>query len=175
MKLDSNQVRPDRSTTEITGNGNSSYCNCRECRPGRICPDHSGRQTQMPEVVSLHGQWRIRSQHDCRYRRDLPCCIFNALKISLVNEPSFVKTIGIRINGDSAPIDHLWNTSLCPTVRPAQYPFVPGTQLVPASGRRAIAAASTVNATRSSRSRWCTFCFPQARAMVVSSMLSVFR
>ena len=59
---------------------------------------------------------------------------------------------------------------------PNQYlPSCPGIQLVPAKGKRAIAAASTVRATRSSRSRWCTFCFPQARAIVVNSMLSVFR
>jgi hypothetical protein len=32
-----------------------------------------------------------------------------------------------------------------------------------------------VSATRSSRSRWCTFCLPQARAIVVSSMFSVLR
>ena len=51
----------------------------------------------------------------------------------------------------------------------------PGIQLVPANGKRAIAAASTVRATRSSRSKWCTFCLPQARAIVVNSMLSVLR
>src|SRR6476660_7312953 len=50
----------------------------------------------------------------------------------------------------------------------------PGIQLVPASGIRAIAAASSVSATRSSRSRWCTFDLPQARAIVVSSMFIVF-
>src|SRR5262249_34107561 len=42
----------------------------------------------------------------------------------------------------------------------------PGTQSVPASGILAIAAASTVSATRSSGSRLCTCDLPQARAIV---------
>jgi len=50
----------------------------------------------------------------------------------------------------------------------------PGIQSVPASGRRAIAAASSVSATRSSRSRWCTSDLPQARASVTVSSNIVF-
>jgi hypothetical protein len=42
----------------------------------------------------------------------------------------------------------------------------PGIQFVPARGTRAIAAASTVSATRSSGSRLCTWDLPQARASV---------
>jgi hypothetical protein len=59
-----------------------------------------------------------------------------------------------------------------PRRAPAQRP---GIQFVPASGTPAIAAASTVSATRSSRSRWCTFCLPQARASVLTSIAIVFR
>ena len=44
--------------------------------------------------------------------------------------------------------------------------IVPGIQLVPASGTRAIAAASIVSATRSSGSRLWTCDLPQARAIV---------
>lgn len=53
--------------------------------------------------------------------------------------------------------------------RTASYDCTPGIQLVPARGTFAIAAASTVSATRSSRSRLWTFDLPQARASVVSS------
>ena len=53
--------------------------------------------------------------------------------------------------------------------------YVPGIQLVPASGTFAIAAASTVSATKSSGSRWCTFDLPQARANVVTSMSKTCR
>src|SRR5438045_8540582 len=52
---------------------------------------------------------------------------------------------------------------------------LPGIQFVPASGTPAIAAASTVRATRSSRSRWCTFDLPQARASVAISIVSTWR
>ena len=59
------------------------------------------------------------------------------------------------------------------------YKFVycgkPGIQLVPASGTRAIAAASTVSATRSSGSRLCTCDLPQARASVCVSSVIVRR
>ena len=60
---------------------------------------------------------------------------------------------------------------------PARRPALqrPGIQFVPASGTPAIAAASTVSATRSSRSRWWTSCLPQARAMVETSIAIVFR
>ncbi len=51
----------------------------------------------------------------------------------------------------------------------------PGIQLVPASGTRAIAAASIVNATRSSGSRLCRWDFPHARASVCASSTSVRR
>src|SRR5258706_11198975 len=51
----------------------------------------------------------------------------------------------------------------------------PGIQSVPASGTFAIAAASTVSATRSSGSRWWTSDLPHARAMAVSSMVSALR
>jgi len=51
----------------------------------------------------------------------------------------------------------------------------PGIHEVPASGTPAIAAASIVSATRSSGSRLCTLDFPQARASVVSSIVSAFR
>ena len=47
----------------------------------------------------------------------------------------------------------------------------PGIQPVPAKGTRAMAAASTVSAARSSGSRWCTLDFPQARASAVTSMV----
>src|SRR5262249_59786536 len=45
----------------------------------------------------------------------------------------------------------------------------PGTQSVPASGILAMAAASTVRATRSSGSRLCTCDLPHARAIVCAS------
>src|SRR5205085_8371377 len=51
----------------------------------------------------------------------------------------------------------------------------PGIQEVPASGTRAIAAASTVSATRSSGSRFCTRDLPQARARVCVSWTRVRR
>ena len=51
----------------------------------------------------------------------------------------------------------------------------PGIQSVPASGTRAIAAASTVRATRSSGSRLWTCDFPQARASVCVSSVSTRR
>ena len=51
----------------------------------------------------------------------------------------------------------------------------PGIQSVPASGTRAMAAASTVSATRSSGSRLCTWLLPQARAMVCASSVSTDR
>lgn len=51
----------------------------------------------------------------------------------------------------------------------------PGIHDVPASGTRAIAAASTVSATRSSGSRWWTSALPQARASMVVSMVSARR
>src|ERR1700690_2213692 len=51
----------------------------------------------------------------------------------------------------------------------------PGIHDVPASGTLAMAAASTVSATKSSFSKWCTSCLPQARAMVVSSIFTVFK
>ncbi len=52
---------------------------------------------------------------------------------------------------------------------------LPGIQLVPASGTRAIAAASTVSATRSSGSRLWTCDLPQARASVCASSVSTRR
>ncbi len=54
-------------------------------------------------------------------------------------------------------------------------PFLPGIQLVPASGTPAMAAASTVSATRSSGSRLCTWLLPQARAMICVSIVSTAR
>lgn len=54
-------------------------------------------------------------------------------------------------------------------------PGRPGIQLVPASGTRAIAAASIVSATRSSGSRLCTCDLPQARASVWVSSTKVRR
>ena len=62
-------------------------------------------------------------------------------------------------------------------VRPATQvvPFRPGTQHVPASGTRAIAAASTVSATRSSGSRLWTCDLPHARASVCVSSVIVRR
>ena len=54
-------------------------------------------------------------------------------------------------------------------------PLTPGIQLVPASGTRAIAAASTVSATRSSGSRLCTCDLPHARASVCASSVSTRR
>ena len=51
----------------------------------------------------------------------------------------------------------------------------PGIQPVPASGTRAMAAASTVRATRSSGSRWCTPDLPHARARAVTSMVMARR
>ena len=50
-----------------------------------------------------------------------------------------------------------------------------GIHEVPASGTRAIAADSTVNATRSSGSRLCRCDLPQARAMVCASSTSTRR
>ena len=50
---------------------------------------------------------------------------------------------------------------------------LPGIQSVPARGSLAMAAASTVSATRSSRSRWWTLDLPQALARVVNSMVRV--
>ena len=54
-------------------------------------------------------------------------------------------------------------------------PLTPGIQLVPASGTRAIAAASTVSATRSSGSRLWTCDLPHARASVCVSSVSTRR
>lgn len=54
-------------------------------------------------------------------------------------------------------------------------PFYPGIQLVPARGTPAMAAASTVNATRSSGSRLCTWLLPQARANVWHSSVMTAR
>ena len=51
----------------------------------------------------------------------------------------------------------------------------PGIQFVPASGTPAMAADSTVSATRSSGSRLCTWLLPQARAMVCVSSVSTER
>ena len=59
--------------------------------------------------------------------------------------------------------------------RAAPFQAGPGTQLVPASGTRAIAAASTVSATRSSGSRLCTCDLPHARASVCVSSVIVRR
>ena len=56
-----------------------------------------------------------------------------------------------------------------------QYCAWPGTQAVPANGTRAMAAASTVSATRSSGSRLCRCDLPQARAMVCASSTSTRR
>src|SRR5262249_49345637 len=53
--------------------------------------------------------------------------------------------------------------------------IVPGIQLVPANGTRAIAAASIVSATRSSGSRLWTWDLPHARARVWASSVSVRR
>ena len=54
-------------------------------------------------------------------------------------------------------------------------PSRPGIQFVPASGTRAIAAASMVSATRSSGSRLCTCDLPHARASVCASSVSTRR
>src|SRR5439155_25258597 len=54
-------------------------------------------------------------------------------------------------------------------------PFRPGIQSVPASGTRAMAAASTVSATRSSGSRLWTCDLPHARASVCVSSVSTRR
>src|SRR5262249_23271868 len=56
-----------------------------------------------------------------------------------------------------------------------QRPSWPGIQSVPASGTRAIAAASTVSATRSSGSRLWTCDFPHARASVCASSVRTRR
>ena len=48
-------------------------------------------------------------------------------------------------------------------------------QLVPASGTRAMAAASIVSATRSSGSRLCRWDFPHARASVCASKVKVLK
>src|SRR5918994_6410662 len=58
---------------------------------------------------------------------------------------------------------------------PAHGPFAPGIQSVPASGTLAIAAASTVSATRSSGSRLWTCDFPHARASVCVSSVRTRR
>lgn len=65
---------------------------------------------------------------------------------------------------------HYWSRSLY-----SQNRLTPGIQSVPARGSLAIAAASTVRATRSSRSRLWTLDLPQARASVVNSIVSTFR
>ena len=60
-----------------------------------------------------------------------------------------------------------------PRVREAnQKPALPGYQSVPASGTRAIAAASSVSAQRSSGSRLWRLLLPQARAMVCASSVN---
>ena len=53
--------------------------------------------------------------------------------------------------------------------------WAPGIQSVPASGTLAMAAASMVSAARSSGSRLCTSDLPQARASMVTSMVSARR
>ena len=63
-----------------------------------------------------------------------------------------------------------------PTMTTSAVSFIaPGIQSVPASGTRAIAAASMVTATRSSGSRCSTCALPQARAIVCASMVSTRR
>jgi hypothetical protein len=59
--------------------------------------------------------------------------------------------------------------------RSGSYALCPGIQLVPASGTRAIAAASMVRATRSSGSRLWRCDLPHARASVCASRVSVRR
>ncbi len=61
----------------------------------------------------------------------------------------------------AAPV---WNAT--PPKKRGHVPSCPGIQFVPASGTRAMAADSTVSATRSSGSRLWTCDLPQARAMV---------
>ena len=58
-----------------------------------------------------------------------------------------------------------------------QYIFLskPGTQFVPANGTLAIAAASTVNAHKSSGSKLCRSFLPQALAIVCASKVITFR
>ena len=79
---------------------------------------------------------------------------------------------------DGHPVEHAsdyaqGNREISPAAQPD--PPAPGIQLVPASGTRAIAAASTVSATRSSGSRLCTCDLPHARASVWVSSVSVRR
>ena len=62
-----------------------------------------------------------------------------------------------------------------PALLAAQRLDQPGIQFVPASGTRAIAAASIVSATRSSGSRLWTCDLPQARASVCVSSVSTRR
>ena len=62
-----------------------------------------------------------------------------------------------------------------PTLYKLVHWFKPGTQLVPARGTRAIAAASTDTDTRSSGSRLCRCDFPHARASVCASSVIVRR
>ena len=57
----------------------------------------------------------------------------------------------------------------------ARSSLMPGIQSVPASGTFAIAPASTVSAHRSSGSSEWTFVFPQARAIICISSVSVCR
>ena len=61
------------------------------------------------------------------------------------------------------------------TLSDVQVGVKPGTQLVPASGTRAIAAASSVSATRSSGSRLCRCDLPHPRASVWASRVIVRR
>ena len=58
---------------------------------------------------------------------------------------------------------------------PAYCPVTPGIQLVPTSGMRVIAAASTVSARRSSGSRSWTLDLPQERAIIWTSRVIAVR
>ena len=66
-------------------------------------------------------------------------------------------------------------SSLAPRSRHLYAGGSPGIQFVPASGTFAIAAASTVSATRSSGSRLWTLDLPHARARAVSSIVIALR
>src|SRR5262249_35099615 len=79
---------------------------------------------------------------------------------------SAMRAVGLAASSSSALIaSNRWTSerisrSVCPTV-----------YVVPASGTRAIADASTVSAARSSGSSEWTFVFPHARASICSSMV----
>ncbi len=109
--------------------------------------------------------------------------ILDALVLGVARERCHVRPSYLSgwASSDSAGPNHRSVLSLsrcsasCASLDPTYAPFRPGIHSVPASGTCAMAAASTVRATRSSGSRLCTWLLPLALAMVWHSKVSTER